>query len=165
MRNVIPQFDALGDRRAMLQRLILIGLLLVPAAAAVMLVAAKSTPASVQSPNTTVNVPAKKTPTADSLVMPTGGIANDQVSNGTSINLSTSQSSPTAPPSVDLRVNDQQIAVPNQDNVHKVIQQGNTTTVLDISSSSNSQGSSQSSTSTNINVNSSTEAVKTDEGP
>lgn len=165
MRNVIPQFDSLGERRVMIQRLVLIGLLLIPATAAALLLATKSAPASVQSQDTTMAVPDKKASSAAPIETPVSSTTtSDQTSVGSSVNISTTQSPSSAPSKVDLRVNNQPVAVPDDANVHKVIQQGNTTTVLDVTNSStNTEGMSQSST--NINVNSSSEAVQGSEGP
>lgn len=165
MRNVTLEPDALNERRSAALRILVISLLLIPASAAVMLVAAKSSPASVQPTPAASKVPSAPAAASDTIEAPAATTTTpDQTSAGTSINFSATQTSPATPPTVDLRVNDQPVQVPDDANFHKVIQQGNTTTTLDVSNSSaNSQGSTHSST--NINVNASTQAVHTEEGP
>ena len=167
MRKLISHFDSLGDRQRLAQRIVLIGLLLIPVAGASLVVAATSVPASVRPHAAPIPIPGKKTSATGDITLPAlSATTSDHTSAGTSINLSTTQASPTEKPTVDLQVNGRPVARPDRDTIHKVIQRGDTTTTLDIShSSSTTQGEAQSHTSTNISVNASSRASKTNEGP
>ena len=151
------------------QRTVVIGLLLLPASAAVALTMAHSVPANVQ-PTKGVDVPsAHGSTTTETLDTParatvTSTETGDQTTPGTAIEFSAQQTSPTEPLQANLRINGLPVMVPTDATVHKVIQHDGSTTVLDIShSSSNSQDSAQSQTT--INVNASSEAVHSSEGP
>jgi hypothetical protein len=84
----------------------------------------------------------------------TGAIHEHQ----SSVHVETVQPSSDQPPQTTVEINGQSIDVPDQGNVHKVIQDANGTTTLDLSVDSNvSSGSSESST--NIELNTTSEST------
>lgn len=86
----------------------------------------------------------------------------------TSIELHTTQTSPTQAPVTKVQVNQRSVDVPPDGSVHKVMSTDGGTTTLDISNSTSGSSNSSSSSSTNIQLNSSSTSVtnnKTDTGP
>lgn len=84
-------------------------------------------------------------------------IKSSQSVSGESSNSSMSSSVNANDVTTDVTVNGQSIPVPEQGSVHKVIENGNGQTTVDISVESETSGTSQSQSSTNIQMNSSSD--------
>lgn len=96
-------------------------------------------------------------------------VTTDSV-NSIDASLQVTQSETTSDPVVEtkLNINSEPVVIPDEGSVHKVIQDDNGTTTVDISVGSETTGSSEKSTSMNIEVNSSTQVetnIGNQEGP
>lgn len=119
-------------------------------------------------PASTIDVSHREVPREQQAEVPKPAVSDS--TNSIDTNMQVTQSDAAKGPAVEtkLNVNSQSIPIPDNGSVHKVIQNDNGTTTVDVSVGSQNSGSSEKSTSMNIEVNSSsqTESAAGDkEGP
>lgn len=124
---------------------------------------------SVSKPATTADVTREEAPIdAQQVEVPKSAPADS--TNSIDASLEVTQTNNAEEPAVEtkLNINSEPVVIPEDGTVHKVIQDENGTTTLDITVDSQANGSSENSTSMNVEVNSSTQSessVGTKEGP
>jgi hypothetical protein len=124
---------------------------------------------SVSKPATTADVTREEAP-IDAQQVEVPKPASTDSTNSIDARLEVTQTGNAEEPAVEtkLNINSEPVAIPEDGTVHKVIQDENGTTTLDITVDSQANGSSENSTSMNVEVNSSTQSessIGTEEGP
>lgn len=125
---------------------------------------------SVSKPATTADVTREETPIDVPQQVETPKSAPTDSTNSIDASLEVTQTDNTEAPAVEtkLNINSEPVVIPEDGTVHKVIQDENGTTTVDITVDSQANGSSENSTSMNVEVNSSNQtesSIGTEEGP